>query len=112
MIEIKTILFFMFSPEIAFVVCLPFVSARQWWLKMIEDSDGDPHHTDGFFIVVLYASVWCFRIVFMVLGYWVMNDKQIDNVVMISLLTTGSALLGVRVFKNKISSNTTLKGEQ
>lgn len=29
--------------------------------RLIEDSDGDPNHTDGLFILAMLGALWCFR---------------------------------------------------
>ncbi|MGL6121687.1 MAG: hypothetical protein ACRC1W_01360 [Shewanella sp.] len=80
---------------------------------MIEDSDGDPHHTDGLFIILIFAALWCFRIGIIAGMKHIYHDKSLLDVA-IAFLTAGSTLIGVRVvLKNKSqpSTNTESKYE-
>jgi hypothetical protein len=92
----EIILYFLFAPEVFCVLCLPFKDARGWLVRMIEDSDGDPNHTDGLFIVLLFAAFWCFRIGFIAGLQTIFFDKHLLDV-SIGFITAGTTLLGVRI---------------
>lgn len=104
MIEYKIILFFLAAPEIFFMLCLPFADARSWWIRMVEDSDNDPNHTDGWFIMCLFAALWCFRIGIIAGLHCIYFNKQYLDIAM-AFLVAGGSLLGVRIaFKNRLIS--------
>ena len=72
---------------------------------MIEDSDGDPHHNDGLFLVVMYAALWCFHVALIAGIEQIFQGKDLAQVY-ISFMSTGCLLLGVRVaMKNKFNTN-------
>lgn len=104
MIYTNPLIYFLCAPELFSVVALIFPGSRKWLLKMIEDSDGDPHHTDGFFIIILYCAVWCFRVAFIGAYMMIMHDKELLSLI-VTMLTFGCGLLGVRMVKNKIDFN-------
>ncbi len=103
MTEYKIILVFLFAPEALFVLCLPFKDARAWWIRMIEDSDNDPNHTDGLFIILLFSALWCFRIGIIAGLKTIYEDKHLLDVAGL-FLSTGGVLIGVRIaIRGKIS---------
>lgn len=108
MTEIKIFLFWLTSLEIFSLISLFIPNARRWLLRMIEDSDGDPNHTDGFFIMILWSASMCIRVAAFIAWYSVVNDKNHTDLVGI-FLGFGSALLGVRAFKKKISLDNFIK---
>lgn len=102
MIEYQTILVVCLLPEICFVLGMFFPGTRRWWGRLIEDSDGDPHHTDGFFLISLYSALWCIRIGILAGLQEIFFGKRLIEVE-ITFLTAGATLLGVRlVFRPKI----------
>lgn len=94
--EYNIIFIFLFAPELLFVLCLPFRVSRTWWFRMIEDSDGDPHHTDGLFIILLFSALWCFRIGIIAGMRTIYFDKHLLDVAGL-FLSTGGVLIGVRI---------------
>lgn len=111
MIYSNPLVYFLCAPEIFSAVALIFPAPRKWLMKMIEDSDGDPHHTDGFFIAVLYCAIWCFRIGFIGAYMMIVYDKELLSLI-ITMMTFGCTLLGVRMAKNKMDFNLFNKPKQ
>lgn len=105
------LIYFLCAPEIFSMVAILFPGSRRWLVKMIEDSDGDPNHTDGFFIVILYCAVWCFRVAFIGAYMMIVYDKELLSLIM-AMMSFGCALLGVRAAKNKIDFNLYNKSKQ
>lgn len=104
MTEYHIILLFLGAPEACFILGLPFREARQWWFRMIEDSDGDPHHTDGLFIILLFAALWCFRIGIIAGMRTIYFHEHLLDVAGL-FLTVAAGLIGVRIalVKNRLS---------
>lgn len=69
---------------------------------MVEDSDGDPHHTDGFFIAVLWCGTLCIRAAIGLAIYDVIHTSTHIGYVAL-FLSYGSILLGVRAFRNRLN---------
>ncbi len=99
---------FLAIPEIVAVICIPIPPARKWLLKLIEDSDGDPHHTDGFFLGCLWCGTLCIRIAALITFYDLVHHQ--DNLgYVVAFLSYGTALLGVRIASNMMSFNSASK---
>lgn len=96
MIEYNTILIFSFSPEIICLAGAPFKEFRAWFAKMIEDSDGDPHHVDGMFIILLFGALWCFHVGIIAGLQCIYLNKDLNNVA-ITFLSAAAGLLGIRL---------------
>lgn len=90
------------SPEILVVLGIIIPATRKWVRGLVEDSDGDPHHRDGFFLMVVWASKWCFCFAFIAGYYTITKDKNLLDII-ITFLASGAALLGVRLFKNYLN---------
>lgn len=91
-----------FFPEIICLIGSPFSEFRQWFAKMIEDSDGDPHHVDGMFIILLFGALWCFHVGIIAGLKCAYMDKDLNNVA-ITFLSAAGGLLGIRlVWKPKL----------
>lgn len=100
--EYNIILVLSFSLELYLMLGSPFKKVRDWFSQMIEDSDGDPHHVDGMFIILLFASLWCFHIGIIAGLQCIYKGKDLNNVC-ITFLTAGAGLLGIRlVFRPKL----------
>jgi hypothetical protein len=104
--EIKTWLYY--SPEAFFLVCMIWKKTREWWFNMIENSDGDPHHTDGLFIVLMIATLWCFREGCNAVLKHIYEGKDTKEYAIICF-GTGTTLLGVRITWSAVRSK--IKGE-
>lgn len=108
--DLKFFLPWLTCPELISIICLFIPNARKWLLRMIEDSDGDPNHTDGFFVVILWAATLCIRFAILIAWYMIINDKEYTGLVA-TFLTFGGALLGVRFFKGKLPQLNDLNSE-
>lgn len=93
-------------PELVTVIGFIIPITRSWVKGLVEDSDGDPHHTDGLFMLVIWAAKWSFGIAFIAGVYTIVDDKDRLQVI-ITFLTAGTSLLGVRLFKNKFNLSLT-----
>lgn len=102
---------FLASPEILAVLCLFVPPARKYLLRMVEDSDGDPHHTDGFFVAILWCSTLCVRASIGIAIYDIAHAGTNIGYV-IAFLTYGTALLGVRAVENKLNLGIFKKEEE
>lgn len=89
-------------PEIFVLLGIIIPSTRTWVKGLIEDSDGDPHHRDGFFLVIVWASKWCFCMAFLSGYEHIYHGKELLQVT-VTFLVSGAALIGVRLFKNKLN---------
>jgi len=93
-------LFWLF-PELLCVVLLAYPKSRPWVIRMIEDSDGDPNHTDGFFIAVLWCGTVCVRVACVIAIHDVFQNNHAQNFTYVAtFLTSGAALLGVRALRS------------
>lgn len=109
------ILFAFFVPD--FTVMLALLRGgelRKWWLRLIEDSDGDPHHTDGRFILTMFAALSMIRIG-MIAGLRQIYFGEDLFQVAITFIPVGTALLGVQlIVRPRVAFTTddqkTLKG--
>ena len=89
-------LFWLF-PELLIIALLIYPKSRSWVIRMIEDSDGDPNHTDGFFIAVLWCGTVCIRVSCAIAIHDVFTSNNSQNFTYVAtFLTSGAALLGVR----------------
>jgi hypothetical protein len=102
MSDFQILLISLCSPEIFLMLGLIIPSTRPWVKNLIEDSDGDPHHKDGLFLMIIFLAKWCFCIAFILVYYTIVSDKTYTELIL-SFLTYGTALLGVRMFKNKLN---------
>lgn len=87
---------------------------RKWWFRLVEDSDGDPHHTDGRFILTMFAALSMIRIG-LIAGLRQLYYGQHLIEVAITFITAGTALLGVQLIVRPrvalpIDEQKTLKG--
>jgi hypothetical protein len=69
---------------------------RKWIFTLIENSDGKPHHNDGFFLVLVYASVLCFKISSIAALRTIYFEKDLLEVA-ITFALFGSGLIGARL---------------
>lgn len=69
---------------------------REWWFRLVEDSDGDPHHNDGRFVLTMWTGLSMVRIG-MIAGIREIYFHQDLVKVAITFITTGAALLGVQL---------------
>lgn len=92
-------LFWLF-PELLCVVLLIYPKSRPWVIRMIEDSDGDPNHTDGFFVAALWCGTVCIRVACVIAVHDVFENRNSMNMGYVGIfLSTGMALLGVRALR-------------
>ena len=97
MVEYYTILIAFFVPDLTVMAALlRGGELRKWWIRLVEDSDGDPHHTDGRFILTMFAALSMIRIG-LIAGLRQIYFHQHLVEVAITFVTTGSALLGVQL---------------
>lgn len=91
---------FWFFPELFCVILLINPKSRPWVVRMIEDSDGDPNHTDGFFVAVLWCGTVCIRVASAIALHDVFENNHAQNISYVGIfLTSGGALLGVRALR-------------
>lgn len=93
--------YFLYMPELFVLVSLFIPSFRGWIRKLIEDSDGDPNHVDGFFIIILYLAMQSFRMAF-IATFDALSTGERNWDISGGYMTVGMLLLGVRGFRNKI----------
>ena len=90
------------GPEFAFLLCMAIPPARKWVMRMIEDSDGDPNHVDGFFVMIVYAASMCIRVsVFVVVWDLFHSESHFSYATL--FLSYSVILLGVRIFRSKFN---------
>ena len=93
---------FWFFPELFCAILFLNKKSRPWVVRMIEDSDGDPNHTDGFFVAVLWCGTVCIRVACAIALNDVFENKASQNISYVGIfLTSGGALLGVRALRGK-----------
>lgn len=84
-------------PEILCIILIIYPRSRPWVIRMIEDSDNDPNHTDGFFVAVLWCGTICVRVACAIAIHDVFDNNDSHNITYVAtFLTSGAALLGVR----------------
>lgn len=90
------------TPEFALGLCLLIPPARRWVMRMIEDSDGDPNHVDGFFVMVIWSASMCIRAAVFITVHDLYNNQS--HVTYIAMFMAYSViLLGVRIFRSKFN---------
>lgn len=82
--------------EFIFIVSLFSSTQRKWVFKLIENSDGKPHHNDGFFLILVNAAVASFKLSFIAALQTIYNGKELLEVA-ITFALIGGALIGVRI---------------
>lgn len=100
-IQQQILIYSLYFPEVYFVASLFSKVERLWIRKLIEDSDDDPNHTDGFFVATIWLAILCFRE-----SISLSMDQTTtgnDNIKLIwTYLFVGCALLGVRLSRSGV----------
>lgn len=115
MVEYYTILVTFFIPDI--IVLYAYLRGgelRKWWFRLVEDSDGDPHHNDGRFVLTMWTGLVMVRIG-MIAGLREIYFKEDLIAVARTFIVIGAALLGVQLvvrprIATSIDEQKTLKG--